>query len=103
MIFVLVGEELGLLGMVLVIAAFGFIALAGLKIALGAPSVMARCVAAGLTTMLTVQAVFNMGAAMVVLPLAGITLPFVSYGGLRPPVFFAPRGNLHPVSGGSER
>ncbi|MBA2511325.1 MAG: FtsW/RodA/SpoVE family cell cycle protein, partial [Rubrobacteraceae bacterium] len=70
MIFALVGEELGLLGMVGVIAAFLFLALCGVKIALDAPSVMARCVAAGLTTMLTLQAVFNMGAAMIVLPLA---------------------------------
>ena len=103
MIFALVGEELGLLGMVLVIAAFGFIALAGLKIALGAPSVMARCVAAGLTTMLTVQAVFNMGAAMVVLPLAGITLPFVSYGGSSLLVCFAAVGILYRISEDSER
>src|SRR3712207_4028819 len=42
MIFALIGEELGLVGMVGVIAAFGFITLAGLKIALGAPTVMAR-------------------------------------------------------------
>jgi len=103
MIFALIGEELGLLGMVLVIAAFGFIALAGLKIALGAPSVMARCVAAGLTTMLTVQAVFNMGAAMVVLPLAGITLPFVSYGGSSLLVCFAAVGILYRISEDSER
>jgi cell division protein FtsW len=103
MIFALVGEELGLLGMVIVIAAFGFIALAGLKIALGAPSVMARCVAAGLTTMLTVQAVFNMGAAMVILPLAGITLPFVSYGGSSLLVCFAAVGILYRISEDSER
>src|SRR3712207_7996973 len=50
------------------IAAFSFVAVAGVKIALEAPSVMARCLAAGLTTMLVLQAVFNMGAAMVVLP-----------------------------------
>ena len=78
MIFTLVGEELGLIGMIVVIAAFGFIALAGLKIAMNAPSVMARCVAAGLTTMLIAQATFNIGAAMVVLPLAGMTLPLLA-------------------------
>jgi cell division protein FtsW len=103
MIFALVGEELGLVGMVGVIAAFGFIALAGLKIALGAPTVMARCLAAGLTTMLTVQAVFNMGAAMVVLPLAGMTLPFVSYGGSSLLVCFAAVGLLYRISEDSER
>ena len=79
MIFALIGEELGLFGMVGVIAAFGFM-LAGFRISLRAPSVMGRCMAASLTTMLAVQAIFNKGAAMVVLPLAGMTLPFISYG-----------------------
>src|ERR671917_134743 len=103
MIFALIGEELGLIGMVAVIAAFGFIALAGLRIAMNAPSVMARCVAAGLTTMLTVQATFNIGAAMVVLPLAGMTLPFVSYGGSSLLVCFAAVGILYRISEDSER
>ncbi len=103
MIFALVGEELGLLGMIGVIAAFCFIALAGVKIALEAPSVMARCVAAGLTTMLVCQAIFNMGSAMVVLPLAGMTLPFVSYGGTSLLVCFAAVGLLYRISEDSER
>ena len=103
MIFALVGEELGVLGMIAVIAAFCFIAIAGVKIALEAPSRMARCVAAGLTTMLTLQAVFNMGAAMLVLPLAGITLPFVSYGGSSLLVCFAAVGLLYRISEDSER
>ena len=103
MIFALIGEELGVLGMVGVIAAFCFIALAGIKIALEAPSVMARCVAAGLTTMLVVQAVCNMGATMVVLPLAGMTLPFVSYGGSSLLVCFAAVGMLYRISEDSER
>ena len=103
MIFALVGEELGLLGMIGVISAFCFIALAGVKIALRAPSVMARCVAAGLATMLVLQAIFNMGAAMVVLPLAGMTLPFVSYGGSSLLVCFAAVGMLYRISEDSER
>jgi cell division protein FtsW len=103
MIFALIGEELGLIGMIVVIAAFGFIALAGLKIAMNAPSVMARCVAAGLTTVLIAQATFNIGAAMVVLPLAGMTLPFVSYGGSSLLVCFAAVGILYRISEDSER
>jgi cell division protein FtsW len=103
MIFALIGEELGLIGMVIVIAAFGFIALAGLRIAMNAPSVMARCVAAGLTTMLIAQATFNIGAAMVILPLAGMTLPFVSYGGSSLLVCFAAVGILYRISEDSER
>jgi cell division protein FtsW len=103
MIFVLIGEELGLLGMMAVIAAFGFITLAGLRISLRAPSVLARCIAAGITTMLAVQAVFNIGAAMGVLPLAGITLPFISYGGSSLLVCFAAVGILYRISEDSER
>jgi cell division protein FtsW len=103
MIFALIGEELGLIGMIVVISAFGFIALAGLRIAMNAPSVMARCVAAGLTTMLIAQATFNIGAAMVVLPLAGMTLPFVSYGGSSLLVCFAAVGILYRISEDSER
>ena len=103
MIFALIGEELGLIGMVAVIAAFGFIALAGLRIAMNAPSVMARCIAAGLTTMLTIQAIFNIGAAMVILPLAGMTLPFVSYGGSSLLVCFAAVGIIYRISEDSER
>ena len=103
MIFALIGEELGLFGMVGVIAAFGFITLAGFRISLCAPSVMGRCMAAGLTTMLAVQAIFNIGAAMVVLPLAGMTLPFISYGGSSLLVCFAAVGILYRISEDSER
>ena len=103
MIFALIGEELGLVGMVVVISAFGFITYTGYRIAHRAPSVMARCVAAGLTTMLASQAVFNIGAAMVVLPLAGMTLPFVSYGGSSLITCFAAVGMLCRISEDSER
>lgn len=103
MIFALIGEELGLVGMAVVIVSFGALAVLGYRIALGAPTVMARCLAAGLTTMLSVQAVFNMGAAMVVLPLAGITLPFISYGGSSLIICFAAIGILYRISEDSER
>ncbi len=103
MIFALIGEELGLLGMIVVIGAFCFIAIAGFRIALLAPSVMARCMAAGLTMMLAAQAIFNIGAAMNVFPLAGMTLPFISYGGSSLIVCFAAVGILYRISEDSER
>lgn len=103
MIFALIGEELGLLGMVGVIGAFSFLALAGFKIALNAPSVMGRCLAAGLSTMLAVQTTFNIGAAMGAVPLAGMTLPFVSYGGSSVIVCFAAVGILYRISEDGER
>lgn len=98
MIFALVGEELGLLGMVAVIGAFAFLCLGALKIALEAPSVMGRCLAAGFASMFAAQTVFNMGAAMGIVPLAGMTLPFVSYGGSSLVTCFAALGILHRVS-----
>jgi cell division protein FtsW len=103
MIFALIGEEFGLLGMVAVIGAFGFLALAGLKIALNAPSAMGRCMAAGLATMFTVQTTFNIGAAMGAIPLAGMTLPFVSYGGSSMFVCFVAVGILYRISEDGER
>ena len=103
MVFALIGEELGFLGMVLVIGAFGFLALAGYKIALSTPSVMARCLAAGLATMFAVQTTFNIGAAMSLVPLAGMTLPFVSYGGSSVLVCFAAIGILYRISEDGEK
>src|SRR5215207_8934918 len=103
MIFALIGEELGLLGMVAVIGAFSFLALAGFKIALDAPSVMGRCLAAGLATMFAVQTTFNVGAALGSIPLAGMTLPFVSYGGSSMVVCFAATGILYRISEDGER
>jgi cell division protein FtsW len=103
MIFALIGEELGLLGMVAVIGAFGFLTIASFKIALDAPSVMARCLTAGLATMLAVQTSFNTGAAMGAFPLAGMTLPFVSYGGSSMIVCFVTVGILYRISEDGER
>jgi cell division protein FtsW len=103
MIFALIGEELGLLGMVAVIGAFGFLTIASFKIALDAPSVMARCLAAGLATMLAIQTSFNIGAAMGAVPLAGMTLPFVSYGGSSMTVCFVTVGILYRISEDGER
>lgn len=103
MIFALIGEELGLLGMVAVIGAFSFLALAGFRIALNAPSVMARCLAAGLATMFAVQTTFNIGAVMGAVPLAGMTLPFVSYGGSSMFICFAALGILYRISEDGEK
>jgi cell division protein FtsW len=103
MIFALVGEELGLLGMLVVILAFVFLVLAGIKIAMEAPTVLGRCLASGVTSVLAVQALFNMGAVMSVVPLSGMTLPFISYGGSSVIVSFAAVGILYRISEDSER
>lgn len=103
MIFAMIGEELGLIGTLVVICAFIALALIGYRIAMATPSVLGRCLAAGLTTMLIFQAMLNIGATMGLLPLAGMTLPFVSYGGSSLIVSFAAVGILYRISEDSER
>jgi cell division protein FtsW len=81
MILATVGEELGLIGVVALIAGFALFAYAGFRIALGARDLHQQVVAAGITVMVVMQAVINMGAVLGIIPVAGLTLPFVSFGG----------------------
>jgi cell division protein FtsW (lipid II flippase) len=80
-IFAAIGEELGLLGAAAVVVAFLLMVGAGLRIALRADSPFETLLACGLTTILGVQAFIIMGGVTRLVPLTGITLPFVSYGG----------------------
>jgi cell division protein FtsW (lipid II flippase) len=80
-IFAAIGEELGLLGAVAVVTAFLLMVGAGLRIALRANSPFETLLATGLTTILGLQAFIIMGGVIRLVPLTGITLPFVSYGG----------------------
>jgi peptidoglycan glycosyltransferase len=80
-IFAAIGEELGLLGSAAVVIAFLLMVGAGLRIALRADSPFETLLATGLTTILGVQAFIIMGGVIRLVPLTGITLPFVSYGG----------------------
>ncbi|HEY4621543.1 MAG TPA: putative lipid II flippase FtsW, partial [Gaiellaceae bacterium] len=81
MIFAVVGEELGLVGSILVIGAFAAFALAGFRIALRCRDPFGKLLAAGLTALVSGQAAINLAAVLGVAPLTGIPLPFVSYGG----------------------
>ncbi len=80
-IFAIIGEELGLLGSLSVVLAFGAIAYAGVRIALGSRDVYGRLLAGGLTSMIVLQAAMNMAAVTGLMPVTGITMPLVSYGG----------------------
>ncbi len=80
-IFAAIGEELGLVGASGVIVAYLLMVGAGLRIALRTPVPFERLLATGLTVLLGVQSFIIMGGVIRVLPLTGITLPFVSYGG----------------------
>jgi cell division protein FtsW len=76
-----IGEELGLLGCLLVVALFGAFAVLGTRTALRAPDRFGMLVAAGITAWVVGQAVINIGAVVGLLPVSGIPLPFVSFGG----------------------
>jgi len=80
-IFAAIGEEMGLAGSVAVLMAFMVLVGSGLRIALRARGGFEKLLAVGLTTLLGVQAFVIMGGVLRVVPLTGITLPFVSYGG----------------------
>jgi cell division protein FtsW len=81
MIFAIVGEELGLIGSTLVIAAYGAFAYAGLHVALRCTDPFGKRLAAALTALVCGQAVVNLAAVLGLAPLTGIPLPFVSAGG----------------------
>jgi cell division protein FtsW len=80
-IFAILGEELGFLGVIVVLALFVLIAWRGYKIALNAPDNFGNLLATGITTVIIFQALINIGVVAGCLPVTGITLPFISYGG----------------------
>jgi peptidoglycan glycosyltransferase len=80
-IFAIIGEELGLLGTTAVLCAFLLIAGSGLRIARTTTDAFGSLLAVGLTTLIAFQAFIIMGGVTRLLPLTGVTLPFVSYGG----------------------
>ncbi len=80
-IFSVVGEELGLVGAVVILGLFFALAWYGYRAATRAPDRFGCLLAVGITTWITSQAVINMGAVIGVLPVTGIPLPFISFGG----------------------
>jgi peptidoglycan glycosyltransferase len=80
-IFAAIGEELGLFGTTAIIVAFLLMIGAGLRVAVRAEDSFDKLLATGLTTLLGVQAFIIMAGVTRLLPLTGVTLPFVSYGG----------------------
>lgn len=80
-IFSVIGEELGLIGVLAVIACYVVILWRGIAIARSAKEVFFSLLAAGLTFSLGLQVIINMGVALALLPTKGLTLPLLSYGG----------------------
>ena len=80
-IFAALGEELGLVGATAVLAAFVLLVGAGMRTALRAQRDFEKLLATGLTTIAAVQTFIIVGGVLRVVPLTGVTLPFMSYGG----------------------
>ena len=105
-IYAIIGEETGLIGGMLVIALFLVLAITGWAVARRAPDSFGRMLAAGITSWFSLQAIVNIGGVLGVLPITGITLPFVSFGSTALVVSLAALGILvnvarHGVSPGS--
>ncbi|MCX6397789.1 MAG: putative lipid II flippase FtsW [Propionibacteriales bacterium] len=80
-IFAVLGEELGLVGTLLVLGLFLVIAYAGLRVAMEAENLFVRYATAGIVIWLTAHTIINIGMVLALLPVIGIPLPLVSYGG----------------------
>ena len=80
-IFAVIGEELGMIGLIFVIVLFLVFAVRGFKIASKAKDDFGKLIATGITSWITFQALMNIAAITSLIPLTGIPLPFVSYGG----------------------
>jgi cell division protein FtsW len=97
-IFAIIGEEFGLIGAVVVIALFVLLAYAGIRVALGAPDTFGALLAAGITAWLCIQAFINIAVVVTLVPITGITLPFISAGGSSLIISFAAIGILLSIS-----
>jgi cell division protein FtsW len=80
-IFAIIAEEFGMIGSLAIITLFGILVYRGLKVARAAPDVFSRMAATGISLWMLFQAIINIGAMVSIVPLTGIPLPFISYGG----------------------
>ena len=97
-IFAIIGEEFGLIGAGLVIVLFVALAYSGIRVALAAPDTFGALLAAGITAWLCIQAFINVGVVVALIPVTGITLPFISAGGSSLTISLAAVGILLSIS-----
>ena len=97
-IFAMIGEELGLIGSLLLVIAFGLYLWRGIRAAVGAPDLFGVFLAGGITAMIVTQAMLNMGVVLGLLPTKGMPLPFISYGGSSLMTVLASSGVLLNIS-----
>lgn len=94
----IVAEELGLIGVSFVVALFGVLIVRGIQTALNARDLYGSYLAAGITCLLGLQVMINMGVVMGLLPTKGLTLPLISYGGSSLVITLAGIGVLMSIS-----
>ncbi|NOT01625.1 MAG: rod shape-determining protein RodA [Phycisphaerales bacterium] len=80
-VFALIGHQWGLLGCLLVLAFYAIIVMAGMEIAAATTEPFARLLAVGVVALIASQVIINIGMTVGLMPITGMTLPFVSYGG----------------------
>jgi cell division protein FtsW len=97
-IFAIIGEEFGLIGGAIVIGLFVVLAYAGIRVALSAPDTFGALLAAGITGWLCIQAFINIGVVVTLIPVTGVTLPFISAGGSSLTISLAAVGILLSIS-----
>ncbi|MSO87114.1 MAG: putative lipid II flippase FtsW [Acidimicrobiia bacterium] len=97
-IFAVIGEEFGLIGALVVVGLFAALCVVGVRVVILAPDRFGSLVAAGITVWFGAQAFVNIGAVLGLLPITGLPLPFVSYGGTALVVSMASAGILLNVA-----
>ncbi|MFC7372079.1 stage V sporulation protein E [Fictibacillus iocasae] len=97
-IFAILSEELGFIGAVFVLLLFGILLWRGIRIALGAPDLFGSFLAIGIIGMVAIQVMINVGVVTGLMPVTGITLPFLSYGGSSLTLMLASIGVLLNIS-----
>ncbi len=99
-ILAIVGEELGVVGVLAILFLYGLVAYAGLRVARNARGLYAKLLAAGVTSLFLSQAMLNMFTVLGLAPLTGVPLPFISYGSTNLIVLLAGMGVLLNIAGG---
>lgn len=97
-IFSIIGEELGLIGCVLIIALFVFFVWRGIMVAMKAKDVYGSLLAVGITSVIAVQSLINIAVVTGSMPVTGVPLPFISYGGSALVINMAAMGILLNIS-----